>query len=194
MRARRAPGGEPARRHHALRNLIHLNVMTYDRSLFFFALALSSASALVTGCKSAQGGEGQTCIASGCSGILCTGYTCDDGLVCNQNAPGRVCQEPSSVPVGGGCSDSVDCVTGSYCFESACTAGLAAGSSCDPAANQCSSGLACLDVGSISPTCGFSSSTAKAVCAPSNCALAEDAGTVASPDASSDAAPEDGGK
>ncbi len=97
------------------------------------------------GCKS-EGGAGQPCECSNCSGslvVLSPAYTCDTGLLANYGGGAAcTCQPPNSVPDGGACDEGDNCAAGLVCHVSACTPPVGDGGSCN-VASDCAAGLEC---------------------------------------------------
>jgi hypothetical protein len=133
--------------------------------------ALAATCLLAAACMSSSspaptGGEGEGCSCGPDGGITCE-FLCNDGLLCNSSSlffDGRVssvgnfgtCQQPNSVPKGGGCGleETGLCVAGLVCTltgandapEWTCqppNTPLQLGDSC-PAGNGCAPGLVCV--------------------------------------------------
>lgn len=113
--------------------------------------AVATGGACPTGSVCASGNTclGMVCVADGSANGRCrtTGMACDAGLGCNGTASSTASRCVMAVPVGGACTSTSICASGSSCLTSSsgmvCVADGGAGTRCRAEAPRCGDGLTC---------------------------------------------------
>jgi hypothetical protein len=101
---------------------------------------MGSVMSLLIWAYGGQGSADRPCKLSG--GLLSGGYTCDDGLVCNEGESTPTCEQPDIHAAGEPCSADDNCRVGLWCDGKACAEPLGEGAACSNRSG-CGAGLHC---------------------------------------------------